>query len=226
MSSSPTPPPQPTSQSPFSGITLPGVGTATVNGGGAVATNANSVQQSSSQGVVLQQQTSVNNGYPQAAAAHTAAVAQPIQNNGYPQTPPPVAARAPPLAQRSHTVDSPAATTQSQQWYNKQKAPTLKELQQTDKLTFMSQQQQHLAQQQQQNGGVSGSVPFPVSPAPAQSATNATSSPWTAQPALGPTSSDPFDAAWATKSPNVKPPSSNPFQSGGDSVTQTVKMQL
>ena len=119
-------------------------------------------------------------------------------------TPPPVAPRQAPVpVQRSQTVDNSQV-----QWYH-QKAPTLKELQQSNQMNFLSQEAQ------QHNGSVS-------SPTTGQSVQAA--SPWAAQP-LGPTTSDPFDAAWATKSPNVKPPSSNPFQSG-DTVTQTFKVQL
>ena len=100
-------------------------------------------------------------------------------------------------------------------------------------MNFMTQQQQQLqaAQQQQlqqakaqakQNGSAQSSA----SAGAGSVVTN--SSPWTSHAPLGPTSSDPFDAAWATKSPNSakSAQSSNPFQSAGDAITQTFKVQM
>lgn len=153
---------------------------------------------------------------------------------------------------RSQTID-----TADLQWYNQQKAPTLRELQQRNQLAnFQSasssppqpqhqitqhhQQQQLLQQQQQQQQQVTpppkliqapvASVHIPprqqaiVSQSSVTSTSSVGKDPWSVP--LGPTTTDPFDAAWATKSPNTKQVSSNPFHPGGDAVSQTFKMQL
>ena len=115
-------------------------------------------------------------------------------------------------------------------WYQQGKAlPTLKELHQSHQMTFMTQQQQQLQamQQQQQKAKQNGTAQ--TSNGTGASATPLTNTnPWSTHAPLGPTSSDPFDAAWATKSPNSakSSQSSNPFQSTGDTITQTFKVQL
>lgn len=155
---------------------------------------------------------------------------------------------APLISSSSHLRSQSVDTAADLDWYNQQRAPTLRELQQRNQLIANFKSEQHTA-------ASAVLPPQPQVPAsslhnqPLQQVTNTSTvtntqvqqrqvppvpgggDPWSAAP-LGPTSSDPFDAAWATKSPNVKqqqPQASlNPFHAagGGDAVTQTFKVQL